>query len=130
MNPSFALFAVLLDAPTITRTMCVPTNMTAAAQSPVLTCCRYSVACVVKADTLQVTANNNPGGRRHHHHHHHHLPLFVYPPFQELPRRRRRQLFVLLPELCLKLTTHNNNKDANYPLLSLFQEPQPTMNLF
>jgi hypothetical protein len=119
-HPSFALFAVLLDAPILTRTMCVPTNLTARVPSRVLTCSRYSVAFVVETDTLQVTAK---GGLRH---------LFVYPPFQE-PRRQpllllntstSTSVFVLLPALCLKNTVtvtvtvtptpHNNN--ANSPL--------------
>jgi hypothetical protein len=115
-HPSFALFAALLDAPILTRTMCVPTNLTARVPSRVLTCSRYSVAFVVETDTLQVTAK---GGLRH---------LFVYPPFQE-PRRQpllllNTSVFVLLPALCLKNTVtvtvtvtptpHNNN--ANFPL--------------
>jgi hypothetical protein len=117
-HPSFALFAALLDAPILTRTMCVPTNLTARVPSRVLTCSRYSVAFVVETDTLQVTAK---GGLRH---------LFVYPPFQE-PRRQpllllntSTSVFVLLPALCLKNTVtvtvtvtptpHNNN--ANFPL--------------
>jgi hypothetical protein len=115
-HPSFALFAALLDAPILTRTMCVPTNLTARVPSRVLTCSQYSVAFVVQTDTLQVTAK---GGLRH---------LFVYPPFQE-PRRQpllllNTSVFVLLPALCLKNTVtvtvtvtptpHNNN--ANFPL--------------
>jgi hypothetical protein len=57
VNPSFVPFAVLQDAQISTRIMCAPTNLTATAQSPVLTCFPFNVAFVAQMVTLQVTAS-------------------------------------------------------------------------
>jgi hypothetical protein len=57
---SFAPFAVLQDALITTRISCVPTNLTATAQSPVLTCFPFNVAFAAKVVTLQVTASSSP----------------------------------------------------------------------
>jgi hypothetical protein len=96
---SFAPFAVLQDALITTRISCVPTNLIATAQSPVLTCFPFNVAFVAEVVTLQVTASSSPSRSSSSRDPSH----SVCPPFHNtLHNTHHNNNTVHPPELCLK----------------------------
>jgi hypothetical protein len=116
---SFAPFAVLQDAPITTRISCVPTNLTATAKSPVLTCFPFNVAFAAKMVTLQVTASSSPSRSsssrdpshsvcppfHNTHHNTHHNNNTVHPP--ELCLKHPKQKITTIP----KKQTKKNSKE-------------------
>jgi len=89
---SFAPFAVLQDALITTHILCAPTNLTATALSPVLTCFPFNVAFVAEMVTLQVTASSSHSRDSH----------SVCPQFHNNHNNHNNNNTVHSPELCLK----------------------------
>ena len=119
-TPSFALFAVLQDALISTRILCAPTNMTATAQSPVLTCFPFNVAFVAEMVTLQVTASSSRRPSRPL------LPLLMFvlirvcPPFHQTFHQtpfHQNNIIAHPPELCLKQNQKSTKKNSKLHFL-------------
>ena len=97
---SFAPFAVLQDALITTRISCVPTNLTATAKSPVLTCFPFNVAFAAEMVTLQVTASSSPSPSRSSSRDPSHS---VCPPFHNTHHNTHRYFTKMIKYICNQL---------------------------